>query len=112
LVSQNTELLAVAFGAAAFGCAAGHQRSERWWWAVGSSICVGLATLGKQPAVLWALPVGVQVCLSGPRRNWWTGARGALLLATGFNAVLVCAVGYFAWHGAARSLYQAVISGR
>src|SRR4030095_3320838 len=53
---QNTESLVVAFAALAIGCAAAHQRTPRWWWAVLAGVSLGLATTGKQPAALLEIP--------------------------------------------------------
>jgi hypothetical protein len=113
IISQNTELLAMVWCAAAFGCAAAHQRNGQWWWAAGSGACLGLAALGKQPAALFALPVVAQLWLWGMRGNFWQRCRYALtraaLAAAGFAAVVGCFVLYFAYHGAAKAFYEAVV---
>ncbi|MFQ5666503.1 MAG: hypothetical protein ACE5I7_08730 [Candidatus Binatia bacterium] len=113
VVSPNTELLAAVFGAAAFGCAAAYQGSHRIRWAAGSGACLALATLGKQPAVLWVVPVAAQLWLWDGGDGLWGKARDVLTRATalalGFTLVIGIVVAYFAWHGAAKALYDAVI---
>ncbi|HXQ22764.1 MAG TPA: glycosyltransferase family 39 protein, partial [Candidatus Acidoferrales bacterium] len=92
IVSLNTELLAAACGAGAFGCAAVYDRDHRWWWAVAAGGWMGLATLSKQPAILWLLPVVVQLWLSGAQGGRWRRLQVALmraaLVAAGFAAVV------------------------
>ena len=109
---QNTETLVVAFGACAMGCAAAHQRDQRWWWALLAGISLGLATLGKQPAALFALPLGLQLCLWGAPAGWrgraWYVVQRALLGAGGFALVVAGFALYFASHDALADFYNAV----
>jgi 4-amino-4-deoxy-L-arabinose transferase-like glycosyltransferase len=110
---QNTEPLVVAFGAAAFGCAAAHQHSGRWWWAVAAGACVGLAALGKQPGLLLGVPVLVQLWLwqypNGWSRRLSYAIGRAVLAGAGFAIVAGIVAAYFAWHGAFLEMYQAVL---
>ncbi len=115
VVSQNSELVAVPFGIAAFGCAVAFQHGARWPWALGSGVCVGLAMLAKQPTALWLIPVALQVCLQpvdgGRRRAWMVAAvRRTLLVAAGCAIPIGVVVLYFAWHGAASDLIEATIT--
>jgi len=109
---QNTESLVVAFGACAIGCAAAHQGGPRWWWALLAGVGLGLATAGKQPAALFAIPLGMQLSLSGAPEGW--RARGgyvaqrALLGASGFAIVAAVFALYFARHDALAAAYEAV----
>ena len=109
---QNTEPLVAAFTAAAIGCAAAHQRAAAWRWALAAGACVGLATLGKQPGIIFALPVVVQLALSAGPRTGWERLRHALgrslLAAAGFVLVMTPVALYFAWRGALSALYHAV----
>lgn len=107
VVSQNTELLVAIFGAAAFGCAAAHEQAGRGSWAVASGACVALAAMGKQVGVLWALPVLAHLWLAG--RSIRDALTRTLLWAAGFGIVVGIVVLYFAWHGAARALYDATV---
>src|SRR5215468_5870861 len=69
---QNTEPLVAAFTAAAIGCAFAHQRAAAWPWALAAGVCVGLATLSKQPGIFFAMPVAVGLALfpgAGTRRE-------------------------------------------
>lgn len=109
---QNTESLVVAFAAGAIGCAAAHQRAPRWWWALLTGACLGLATAGKQPAALFSLPLGMQLCLWGApdgwrARAWYVGQR-ALLGMGGFAIVVGAFALYFASHDALAAFYDAV----
>lgn len=113
IVSLNTELLAAACGAGAFGCAAAYDRDRCWWWAVAAGVWVGLATLSKQPAILWLLPVAVQLWPwggeGGRRQQLQVALRRTALVAAGFAAIVGAVVGYFAYYGAARALFAAVV---
>ncbi len=110
---QNTESLVVAFTACAIGCAAAHQRTPRWWWALFSGVCLGLATAGKQPAALFSIPLGMQLCLWGAPDGWrartWYVVQRALLGMSGFAVVVVVFVLYFASHDALAAFYDAVL---
>lgn len=110
---QNTESLVVAFGALAIGCAAAHQRAPRWWWALLSGACLGLATTGKQPAAIFALPLGFQLCLWGAPAGWRArvvyGVQRALLGMSGFVLVVAAFALYFASHNALAAFYDAVL---
>jgi hypothetical protein len=110
---QNTESLVVAFGALAIGCAAAHQRAPRWWWALLSGACPGLATTGKQPAAIFALPLGFQLCLWGAPAGWRArvvyGVQRALLGMIGFVLVVAAFALYFASHNALAAFYDAVL---
>ncbi len=109
---QNTEALVVAFGACAIGCAAAHQRDARWWWAVLTGTSLGLATAGKQPAALFAIPLGMQLGLWGMPVGWrariWYVVQRALLGAIGFAIVVAAFALYFASHDALAAFYNAV----
>lgn len=110
---QNTEPLVAAFAAAAIGCATAHQRDARWWWALLTGACLGLAVTGKQPAALFAVPLGLQLCLWGAPDGWrgrvtYVGHR-ALLGLGGFALALAPFALYFALHDALRALYDAVL---
>ena len=110
---QNTESLVVAFGACAIGCAAAHQGGPRWWWALLTGASLGLATAGKQPAALFALPLGMQLCLWGMPDGWrarvWYVAQRALLGMGGFAIVAGAFALYFASHDALGAAYGAVL---
>lgn len=110
---QFTEPWAASFAALAFGFAAVHQASARWWWAVATGVALGLAVLCKPPAILFALPLGLQLALwgaSGPSRAWMGHllARAALAGA-GFAAVVGATAAYFAAHGALFHMYECVL---
>ncbi len=110
---QNTESLVVAFAACAIGCAAAHQGGPRWWWALLTGASLGLATAGKQPAALFALPLGMQLCLWGAP-DGWRGRAGyvaqrALLGMGGFGIVAGAFALYFAHRDALGAAYQAVV---
>ena len=110
---QNTESLVVAFAACAIGCAAAHQRDPRWWWALLSGACLGLATAGKQPAALFSIPLGMQLCLWGAPDGWrartWYVVQRALLGMSGFATVVAAFALYFARHDALTPFYDAVV---
>src|SRR4029450_7170367 len=107
---QNTESLVVAFAALAIGCAAAHQRTPRWWWAVLAGVSLGLATTGKQPAAFFAIPLGLQLCLWGAPDGWrarvWYTMQRALLGMAGFALVMMAFVLYFASQGRAVGILQ------
>ena len=115
VVSQNTELVAVPFGIAAFGCAAAYQHGAHWLWAMCSGACVGLAVLAKQPTALWLIPVALQVCLQpvdGRRQRAWmlAAARRTLLVVAGCAVPIGVVVLYFAWHGAVSELVDVTVT--
>jgi hypothetical protein len=109
---QNTESVVVPFAAFAIGCAAAHQQAPRWWWALLAGMCLGLATPGKQPAALFSIPLGVQLCLWGAPDGWraraWYVVQRALLGMSGFAIVVMAFVLYFASQDALTAFYNAV----
>jgi 4-amino-4-deoxy-L-arabinose transferase-like glycosyltransferase len=110
---QSPEPLAALFAAGACGFAALHQRSNRWCWAVAAGAALGAAVLGKQPAVFYAIPLGLQLVLWGGPGGWvgrslWVGSRAALA-ATGVLCVVGATAIYFARYGGLGALYEAVI---
>ncbi len=114
VVLPNTEILAAVFGAAMLGCAVAHQRSPRWWWAVGSGACWALAVLGKQPAIFWGLPLIAQLWLWDAPGRGWRGLRyllgRAALAVAGFVLIVGLVVAYFAWYKAVGAFYHAVVA--
>lgn len=110
---QNTESLVVPFAASAIGCAAAHQRTARWWWALLAGTCLGLATSGKQPAAVFSIPVGLQLCLWGAPDGWraraWYVVQRALFAVSGFALVVLAFVLYFASQDAVSAFYNAVV---
>jgi 4-amino-4-deoxy-L-arabinose transferase-like glycosyltransferase len=110
---QSPEPFAAAFAAMALGFAAAHQRNARWWWAIATGAGLALATLGKQPAMFYALPLGLQLCLWGSTGNWWQRLRyvvgRGVLAGIGFGLIIGVTAIYFAWNGAWWDLIQAVI---
>ena len=110
---QNTESLVVPFGAVAIGCAAAHQRTPRWWWALLAGTGLGLATSGKQPAALFSIPLGLQLCLWGAPDGWraraWYIVQRALFGMSGFAIVVLTFVLYFASQDAVSAFYDAVL---
>ena len=110
---QNTEFVVVPFAAVAMGCAAAHQREPRWWWALLTGTCLGLATAGKQPAALFSIPLGAQLCLWGAPEHWraraWYVMQRALLGMSGFALVVLAFVLYFASQDAVAAFYNAVL---
>ncbi len=108
IVSQNTEPFAAGFVAAAFGCIAAGADGSRWW-AVAGGVAYGLATMSKQPAVAFGLPLVSQLFVLGnPPRPWRDRLVAVLCLAAGALATVGSFVLYFAIHGALRDFYQAV----
>jgi 4-amino-4-deoxy-L-arabinose transferase-like glycosyltransferase len=110
---QNTESVVVPFVALAIGCAAAHQGNPRWWWALLAGTCLGLATLGKQPAAVYSIPLGFQLCLWGAPEGWRARAsyvvQRAVLGLSGFAIAVIAFVLYFATHAAATAFYSAVL---
>ena len=110
---QNTESIVVPFAAFAIGCAAAHQRRPRWWLAMLTGTCLGLATSGKQPAAFFAIPLGLQLCLWGAPDGWraraWYIVQRALFGMSGFAIVVMAFVLYFASQDALSEFYNAVL---
>ncbi len=110
---HNTEMIAVAFAAAAFGCAAAHQGSARPAWAVATGAFLMLAFLGKQPAAFYALPLGLQLSLPPFRLDRAAVARfvaaRAIYAALGCAIVLLPVLAYFAAHQALEPMWAALV---
>lgn len=107
---NDTESLAVAWAAVAFGLVLAYQRFHKVWWAILAGAAFAAAVLSKQPAACWLVPLAAHVVATHYQSPRAKAARASIIgllgLTLGAALVLGVCIAYFAFRHALGEFYD------